>query len=74
MSAAMDAVPSCQKDLAMSLKFENEDFKRANLIWKNLDKFVSISEAQKKQILFGVSGVCKSGEMVALMVYKFTPR
>lgn len=37
-----------------------------DLRWKNLDKYVSVSD-HKKQILFKVSGLAKAGQLVALM-------
>jgi hypothetical protein len=45
-------------------------------MWRNLEKFVALSDSalkdskdnKSKQILFGVSGTAKASEMVALMV------
>lgn len=39
----------------------------STLVWKDLVKFVDDGTEEKKQILFGVSGVAKPGEMIALM-------
>lgn len=40
---------------------------QSTLVWKEIVKFVDDGTEEKKQILFGVSGVAKPGEMIALM-------
>jgi ABC-type glutathione transport system ATPase component len=53
-----------------SLRFrEGSILKESTMVWKNLKKFVEIdgNEADKKQILFGVSGIAKPGDLIALM-------
>ena len=48
-----------------SLRFSGAN--QSTLVWKEIVKFVDDGTEDKKQILFGVSGVAKPGEMVALM-------
>lgn len=48
-----------------SLRFGG--FDESTLVWNKIIKFVDDGTEEKKQILFGVSGVAKPGEMVALM-------
>lgn len=53
-----------------SLRFrEGSVLKESTLVWKNLEKFVDVDgkESSKKQILFGVSGIAKPGDLIALM-------
>ena len=50
-----------------SLRFKGTAFDESTLVWKEIVKFVDDGTEDKKQILFGVSGVAKPGEMVALM-------
>lgn len=50
-----------------SLRFKGSAFDESTLVWKEITKFVDDGTEAKKQILFGVSGVAKPGEMVALM-------
>lgn len=52
-----------------SLRFSGGGMKEAVLAWNKLEKFVDSDGAKgdKKQILFGVSGIARPGEMIALM-------
>lgn len=52
---------------AQSLRFGGKGMNESTLAWKEIVKFVDDGTEDKKQILFGVSGVAKPGEMVALM-------
>jgi len=51
---------------AKSLRFEEAGLKEATIVWKGLNKFVD-TENGPKQILFGINGVAKSGQLIALM-------
>ena len=51
-----------------SLRFNaGGSHEQSTLVWKEIIKFVDDGTEEKKQILFGVSGVAKPGEMIALM-------
>lgn len=51
-----------------SLRFNaGGSHEQSTLVWKEIVKFVDDGTEEKKQILFGVSGVAKPGEMIALM-------
>jgi len=54
---------------ANSLRF-GAGLKEATLVWKSLKKYVDVDTdgvTTKKQLLFGIDGVAKPGEMTALM-------
>lgn len=51
-----------------SFRFEEGGLREATIVWKGLNKFVDLQDQKsKKQILFGVSGAAKPGELIALM-------
>ena len=58
------SLPARELSQQQSLRFGAN---KSTLSWKEIVKFVDDGTEDKKQILFGVSGVAKPGEMVALM-------
>lgn len=54
-----------------SFRFNEAGLKEATMVWQNIDKVVDVVEhnkpVTKKQLLHGVSGCAKPGEMMALM-------
>jgi ABC-type glutathione transport system ATPase component len=59
-----------KKSQTGSLRFAEGGLKEATLVWKSINKHVDIvgkNETTKKQLLHGVSGSAKPGEMIALM-------